>query len=69
MTLMETVVAHAEELTRNKTKYVIIHGDFDGNVVLEIGLVRSDGVQETPHATRKYYEKNGETYFLIYPHC
>lgn len=69
MSLMEQVIKHADELTNNKTRYVFIHGDFDGNVVMEIGNVRIDGVQEKPHATRKYFSKDGEISFITYPHC
>jgi hypothetical protein len=69
MNIMSVVVKDAEDITSTGTKYTIIHGDFDGNIVMEIGLVRTDGVRETPHATRKYFERDGEVSFITYPHC
>lgn len=69
MNLMGIVTKHGEEITESGSKWVHIHGDFDGNVVMQIGLVRSDGVREKPHATRKYFERDGEVSFVTYPHC
>ena len=60
---------HAEAITENEHRYVIMHNDNYGNTYMEIGIVRSDGIREVPHATRKYFEKDGEVSFLTYPHC
>lgn len=69
MSVMAVATKHGEEITKNGNRYVFIHCDFDGNVVMEIGPVRSDGVREIPIATRKYFERDGEVSFLTYPHC
>lgn len=69
MRLMQIATEHALDITKSGSKYTIIHGDFDGNVVMKIGLVRIDGVRETPHATRKYFDRDGEVTFITYPHC
>lgn len=69
MNLMSVVLQHAHEVTKSGTKWAFTHCDFDGNVVMQIGLIRPDGIREVPHATRKYYEKDGEACFVTYPHC
>lgn len=69
MSLIQTVMRHAEDITSSPYRYVLIHGDMYGNTYMEIGIVREDGVREVPHATRKYFEKDGEVSFLTYPHC
>jgi len=68
---MSKVTEDGNELIKNGTKWVHIHSDqFDpSTVVMQIGLVRSDGIKEKFHATRKYFIKDGEVSFLTYPHC
>ena len=68
MNLMPTIVNHAADITKNGDRWIFIQSCSD-DIIMEIGVVRSNGIRERPHATRKYYEKGGEVTFITYPHC